>query len=409
MDEPHGSSLDFMGPMGLLDPDTLVNHVDTSESYASHARIQNNPEAFLESFSLSISPDITGTKYPRTHGCNKGSLGFQESFSESADQSNQSEFNFSEYLADFSRRGSPSSQTSNPADFALQHIDDDYQTFNGDGIGLLSVCGDTESHIYAEEHRSHPPQPFQCIETIGQNGISLCDPNAIVGPLDFMNSHLLDSLNYPLLDWYTFNGSTLSDLLALLHSETLLLGVEKLLGEAMEARAKAIRQRQAARQEVGGSHASDATVNKSMLSEAEIVSGKHREVWKQLEYASRTKDSSYLHSVTSGWALRAEYVPLVNDNINRGAQGPTGLLKLFSSPRTRQRTTGVLVTFIPYKEDSPVPCLSPYIQTFNVVHQDSEIIQKVSCGDVQGVRRLFDAKLASPLDVDPYGFSLLSV
>ena len=49
------------------------------------------------------------------------------------------------------------------------------------------------------------------------------------------------------------------------------------------------------------------------------------------------------------------------------------------------------------------------ITTFNVVPQDAEIIRCVRKGDITGVRKLFETKQASARDVDPGGFSLLSV
>ncbi|KEF60190.1 uncharacterized protein A1O9_05040 [Exophiala aquamarina CBS 119918] len=48
------------------------------------------------------------------------------------------------------------------------------------------------------------------------------------------------------------------------------------------------------------------------------------------------------------------------------------------------------------------------IRAFNVVPQNSEIIQCVTVNDLKGVRRLIEQKKASPRDVDPEGTSLLS-
>ena len=408
VEEKRDSSIDFNENLGSFDPNTFVNNSDTSESHVSRGRIWKDSGNLLEGFSLSTSPNFTDSMHPQSNGCNQGSLELQKTLSEDAIQSNQSEFNFLDFV-DLSHRGSPSSQTPNPTDFELQHILDECHAFNAGGIDSSPICGGTtQSLVHADEHRLYSPEPVMCTEPVTQNGISLCDPSAIVAPLDFMNSHLLDSLNYPLLEWYTFNGPTLRDFFALLHSEDLSLGVEELLCEAMEARAKAIRHRQAAKQGWGGSITSEANVNESMLSKAETAPRGKNVSGKKSRQTSRTRTSSYLLSVTSRGALRIEYIPRIND-IHHGAQGPDEVLKIFSLPQTRQRSTGVLVTFTQYKEISPLPYLSPYIETFNVVHQDSEIIQKVSNGDIQGVRRLFDAKLASPLDVDPHGFSLLSV
>lgn len=53
--------------------------------------------------------------------------------------------------------------------------------------------------------------------------------------------------------------------------------------------------------------------------------------------------------------------------------------------------------------------ISPSIRTFNVVPKHAEIITRVRMNDVQGIKSLFDARKASPRDVDESGFSLLSV
>lgn len=53
--------------------------------------------------------------------------------------------------------------------------------------------------------------------------------------------------------------------------------------------------------------------------------------------------------------------------------------------------------------------ISPTIKTFYVVPLNSAIIRCVSRNDLKGVRTLFETGAASPKDVDPSGFSLLSV
>ena len=76
-------------------------------------------------------------------------------------------------------------------------------------------------------------------------------------------------------------------------------------------------------------------------------------------------------------------------------------------PNPRICATGVSALFSRINMmQSSVPT---QITTFNVVPQDAEIIRRVRQGDIEGVRRLFERKQASARDVDPSGFSLLSV
>lgn len=85
------------------------------------------------------------------------------------------------------------------------------------------------------------------------------------------------------------------------------------------------------------------------------------------------------------------------------------ILKISSFLRSNKRTVGLSAAFTRVKERMAAPLICPYIETFNVVPHNSKIIQYVSQNNVRGVQRLFDLGEASPLDVDPFGISLLSV
>ena len=84
------------------------------------------------------------------------------------------------------------------------------------------------------------------------------------------------------------------------------------------------------------------------------------------------------------------------------------VITVWSIPYDYQRTIGLRVSFA--LDSSPFGCrISPYIKTFNVVPFGSSIIKYVVQNDVEGVKKLFAERQASPLDVDPKGNSLLQV
>ena len=78
-------------------------------------------------------------------------------------------------------------------------------------------------------------------------------------------------------------------------------------------------------------------------------------------------------------------------------------------PATRIRAIGISAIIFRIFDRLLTPCISHQIKAFNVVPQNSPIIRAVSCNDIPVIRGLFDRGEASPLDVDPHGFSLLSV
>ena len=398
--------VDFSGSFGFFDSETPLNQSNLSQSHYPQVGVQDASENLFEIPTLAIYPSLTETTHPQRDSYEEPSLKLDEPFSNST---NTSEFDMSNFF-DLSRYGSPSSQTLDTMDNELQQSGGQHHDSIGGVRHSPPACVGTSGPLLrTEPSQSHMSGPLQSIGVVGKNGVGLCDPGTIVTPLNLMHSHLPDSLNHPLLDWYTLKGSTLSDLLALVHSDCLSREVEGLLAIAMESHAKAIRQRQAARNELQVNDPSDMIAAKSTLNGAKLASLGRVALGKYPGHAQRTKESSYLLSITSGGALRIEYVPNVDQNTSSIALESAGVLKIFSLPQTRRRTIGVLVTFDLYKRDSLTPRLIPYIQTINVVPRDSQIIQYISQNDVQGVRRLFEAKLASPMDVDPCGFSLLSV
>ena len=78
-------------------------------------------------------------------------------------------------------------------------------------------------------------------------------------------------------------------------------------------------------------------------------------------------------------------------------------------PKTSRRSKGLSATFARMLNISRAPPISPIITTFNVISLESDIFRCAIENDLSGMQKLFDAKEASPLDVDPFGVSLLWV
>ena len=116
--------------------------------------------------------------------------------------------------------------------------------------------------------------------------------------------------------------------------------------------------------------------------------------------------TAYAQTYTHRGALRA----CLGKIRDRGtlADAPEVLTVTFV-PKDYRRTMGLCATFIDMMSEVNGPRISPRLRTFNVVPEDSEIINCIKRNDLNGLQLLFDKREASPTDVDPKGFSLLSV
>ena len=100
--------------------------------------------------------------------------------------------------------------------------------------------------------------------------------------------------------------------------------------------------------------------------------------------------------------------------VNKGPSNPIGeeevdsnhLITMSFMPRAKERTPGICVRL---SRTIGGPAISPQINTFNVVPDDSAIIQCVRKNDLRGIQTLFDLGAASARDVDSRGISLLHV
>ena len=85
------------------------------------------------------------------------------------------------------------------------------------------------------------------------------------------------------------------------------------------------------------------------------------------------------------------------------------VLKLCFIPKSCRRTIGLCATFFNVMSEIRCPKISPRLKSFNVIPDDSKIIECLKRNDLNGLQTLFDRREASPTDFDSNGFSLLSV
>lgn len=222
-------------------------------------------------------------------------------------------------------------------------------------------------------------------------------------PLQLLHSQFIASLDHSLLQTSGLGEHAVHDLIDLVQSSWLRHEMEALLCWGHEAAARLIRQRQ--RQRVGKGPGPDPQghIPLELAKESEESCLELPSLYGETAVPQRrTRLKSHVMIVTTLGTLQIHLRKTI------GAHD-SDLLRLSFMPAAKVRTRGISAAFARNSNlDSPLQ-ISPQIKTFNVVPQDSAIIQCVSCNDLHGVRKLFDAGLASPLDVDPCGFSLLSV
>ena len=210
-----------------------------------------------------------------------------------------------------------------------------------------------------------------------------------------------------MLDRNFSRGSTLDLLRHLLYSGWVLNELENLLRWSYEASARAIIQRQLAR---------NGALNVSTSERSEMHNDNYNTLGTETELHRRSLTlSGQQTKLTSAWS---SHMPNGTLNIRLRTMTPQHLilddkespsvLEISSIPIMANRTKGISAVFINPLSKNQGPRISPQIRTFNVVPEVSEIIQCVQTNDLQGVRSLFDLGKASPSDVDPRGFSLLS-
>ncbi len=235
------------------------------------------------------------------------------------------------------------------------------------------------------------------------------DAEAIIEPLQLMREHLQMSSNGSKFQWQRSQGSTLSDLYALINSTWLSFELEALLGWSYEASAKASLRRRIS-SDKGKFHFSseDHTKTDDHSAGAE---GDCEQMVRQgpCPVEKRTKFTSYWLSLLPKGAIAIRLKTLKGGpSALRDPQSPW-VLSITSMPKATHRTKGISAKFIKPMGNAEGLRIPSHITTINLIPEDSPIIHCISNNDYLGVKKMFDSKEVHPKDVDPWGFSLLSV
>lgn len=229
------------------------------------------------------------------------------------------------------------------------------------------------------------------------------DMNAILLPIQSLHLQFEAYLKYSSTNRSDFGDHTRRDFLDAVEGNWIRHEVEDLLCCVYEDVARTIRKRQGARLELVASPCRDHPSVPTLQDEEPILRAMDGSV---TPYHVGTVLKSKLLIETPTGRLR------IHLRTPSAAQSPIkGLetLGLSFMPIAHVRTNGITASFQRDTGSNPACQISRSIRTFNVVPQDSAIVQCVSRNDLAGVQALFDRREASPLDVDPCGFSLLSV
>ena len=233
------------------------------------------------------------------------------------------------------------------------------------------------------------------------------DPEEIVTSLRLARAHLLMSSDGTMLNRNFSRGSTRDSLRHLLCSGWLLNELENLLCWSYEASARAIRQRQLAK---------NGALEDTYSKRSEIHNDNHETLWTEAKLHRRSSALSGPQiKLTSTWSshmpnstVNIRLRTVTSQHLILDDKESPSVLEMYSIPIAAHRTRGISAIFVNPLAEKQCHGISPQIRTFNVVPEGSEIIQCVRNNDLRGVQNLFDQGKASPSDVDPRGFSLLS-
>ena len=203
-----------------------------------------------------------------------------------------------------------------------------------------------------------------------------------------------------------YQKTSLSDMFCSDWCEWLTLDVEELLKLYLEASLRAIRKRRTAR--IDGTLPSACNLNLNERRQGFEYSDGPQLLSHPIEPAIATKMRTTF--------FRYCFTPMgqIAFKVRKGFNSPNGeegidsedLITISFMPLAMERTLGVRVRSF---RTMGGPAISPQIETFNVVPDDSAIIQCVRKNDLRGIQTLFDLGAASARDVDSRGISLLQV
>ena len=210
------------------------------------------------------------------------------------------------------------------------------------------------------------------------------------------------------LEGYVHSAAPVADVFQLVDSMQLSFEIEDLLCQCFEMSARSIRDRQATKKR----HNMDVLHCRKSLEESRQCSrARSNTGTKQNSEMIPKMEGKVTHHIT--WAVpngtfRLRLTSSADKSVSTVRTSLPSVHVSFM-PKDHKRTKGVTVSFRRLQDDRRGYSLYRRIRTVNVVPKDSDVIQCVLRNDLQSLQMLFDKREASPLDVDPEGFSLLSV
>ena len=221
---------------------------------------------------------------------------------------------------------------------------------------------------------------------------------------------MLKSLILPRFDTatqkYKYEKSVLSDLFCPHHCERVCFEVEELLDLYVERSLRSIRKRRTARGVNSMQSRRSFSLN-GRRQNHEILNSTEQ-LTKPTEAIDTSKlEGTLFHSCSTPWGhvtfkiRKGPSSSIDEEGIDSACQTIISFM-----PRAKERTLGICARL---SSRMSGPAIGPEIRTFNVVPDDSEIIQCVCNNDVVGIQALLDLGAASARDVDSHGRSLLTV
>jgi len=202
-------------------------------------------------------------------------------------------------------------------------------------------------------------------------------------------------------------GSSSTRLVDEIQSERFLSGLRNITLWVYQASAEFVKKQGIARQH----HYSDSLLSSRQTGDGDRTSssqgGSIPEHTRSLRLASSvTSRCDVITSCTTGGTLRIE-LRQTPKAASEDEASPSYYVAISAIPEVRsRREAGICITL---PSNAHTPLMYPTIRTFNVVPEDSEIIECVRMNDLAGFRRMMENGEGSPRDVNPDGISLLYV
>lgn len=233
-------------------------------------------------------------------------------------------------------------------------------------------------------------------------------PEEAVLPLHLLKENLPVHFAQNSLGEYVRSAAPVADVFQLVDSMQLSIEIEVLLCQCYELSASSIRERQAARK----GRDMDILHHRKPLEESRHCSRTRStaetQQSSQMLQEIEGKVTHYMRWAVPNGTLKLRLTSSVDKSVTAAGMNLPSIDVSFM-PKNDRRTTGVTVSFRPSHGEYHGYALYRRIKTVNVVPKDSDVIQSVLRNDLPSLQVLFDKRKASPLDVDPQGFSLLSV